>query len=124
MAFNYTPGTPDDVTRVRYHISDTDEDTAIFQDEEINFVLSEEGSVGKAVVSLIGAIMRKLAHEPDLQADWLRVDWRRSAENWRAMLNDKRREFGLGMQVGSAVRHPYRTDSLQTETPSYAEDDD
>ena len=35
MTFTYTPSSVTDVTRVRFHIGDTVEATAIFSDEEI-----------------------------------------------------------------------------------------
>lgn len=112
MSFSYDVSNPNDTTRVRYHLQDTDADTAIFSDEEIAFVLSEEGSVGRAVVSLITAIMAKLSHEPDMQADWLRVSWRSNVATWARLLADKRREFGIGSGAVLTVagRQVYRGD--------------
>lgn len=123
MTFSYNVSTPDDITRIRYAITDTDEATAIFQDEEINFVLSEEGSVGAAVVSLIETIIRQLAHEPDSQQDWLRVDWRRSQAEWRKILADQKRKYGIGTITStSTVKQAYRPDSLQKTTPDYEDE--
>jgi hypothetical protein len=123
MTFTYTPSTtPTDLTLVRYHTSDTVSATAIHSDEEINMVLAVEGTVGKAVVSLIKKIMAMLAAEPDMKADWLQIDWRRSAENWKTLLAEKKAEFGLGWQVSSGGQHAYRPDSLQKESPDYGEE--
>ena len=120
MTFSYDPSSPDDVTRVRYHIGDTDEDTAIFSDEEIAFVLDEEDDhIGKTVVSLIQSVMARLAHEPDMTADWLRVDWRRSAENWKALLSEKRRRFQLGAVASAGGQHAWRPDTRQRDEPDY-----
>lgn len=118
MTFTYTPASPDDVTRVRYHLQDTTEASAIFTDEEISFVISEEGSWQAAVVSLIQSLIARLAHEPDGSADWLSINWRRSADSWRALLNEKRREFGLSRRTGSS-KATYRSDSGQTEAPDW-----
>lgn len=123
MAFTYTPASsPDDITLVRYHTSDTVSATAIWQDDEIEMVLAIEGSVGKAVISLIKNAIAKLAAEPDMKADWLQIDWRRSAENWKTLLSEKKQEFGLGWQVNTGVQHAYRPDSLQKEAPDYEEE--
>lgn len=118
MAFTYTPGTPTDITRVRYHIGDTDEQIAIFTDEEIQFILNEQSSVGAAVVSLINSIIARLSATPDFTADWLRVDAGRSLDGYRMLLAEKRREFGLN-QISSRARHTYRGDSLASGPPEW-----
>jgi hypothetical protein len=120
MAFTYTPSaTPDDVTIIRYHIGDTTEATAIYSDAEINMVLSIEGAVNLAVISLIKGIIARIAMEPDMTADWLRVEWRRSTDNWKTLLAEKRREFGLGAVASSSGQHAYRADSFQNESPDW-----
>lgn len=124
MAFTYTISTtPTNLTKVRYHTGDTDSATAMWQDDEINMVLAVEGSVAAAVISLIKSAITKLAREPDMQADWLKIDWRRSADNWMALLAEKRREFGLGLfAFDGGGQHAYRPDSDQHETPDYDAD--
>ena len=124
MAFTYNIATPDDIARVRYHIQDTDEASAIFSDEEISFVISEEGSYQAAVISLVNSIIAKLSHEPDMTADWLTVSWRRSSDAWMKVLGEKRRAFGLGLNIVARGRNVYRGDTLQDETPTYFEDVD
>lgn len=129
MTFTYTPSaTPDDTTLIRYHVSDTVEASAIFTDEEIGMVLAVEGSVGKAVVSLIKSIIQRLSGEPDMTADWLTISWRRSSDAWLRMLDEKKREFGVGMfRVTTTAVDLFRKDSLQgygaesteTYTPDY-----
>lgn len=118
MTFTYTPASPDDTTRVRYHIGDTVEASAIFTDEEIDFVISEEGSYQKAVVSLIQAVIAKIGHEPDFTADWLQVDWRRSVDAWRDLLAEKRSKFGIAARSARSVA-TYRSDSNQPEAPDW-----
>lgn len=124
MPFTYVPSAPNDITRVRYHIGDTDETCAIFDDDEIQMALNEEGSMQKAVIASIQSVLARLSHEPDLQADWLRVDWRRSADHWRALLADKKQAFGLTARVTTSVVTPYRIDSKQTDPPDYSVDED
>jgi len=122
MTFSYDLVTPTDVTRVRRHIGDTDQTTAMFPDEEIQFILDEEGSVGAAVIACIKTIKARLSMEPDMQADWLKVDWRRSAEGWNTLLEEKKQEFGLGWHSGDSAQHSYRPDSLQKTAPDYGEE--
>ena len=123
MTFTYTPSSPTNLTRVRYHIGDTEEVTAIFSDEEINFVLTEEAAetsvVGATVVSCITSVIARLNHEPDMQADWLKIDWRRSAENWRVLLAEKKQKFGLSPRGSTGGQYGWRPDTLQTEEPDY-----
>lgn len=121
MTFTYDLVTPTDVTRVRRHISDTEETTAIYSDEEITFFLAEEGSVAATVIACIKQVIAKLSNEPDMQADWLKIDWRRSSEAWFKLLAEKKTEFGLGWQSESGGQHSYRPDTLLKEPPDYGE---
>ena len=120
MAFTYNLTTPNDVTRVRFHTGDTDTDSALWQDDEIEFVIDEEGTWQPAVIALIESALVRLAHEPDMTADWLKIDWRRSADNWKALLAEKRRRFGLGAQVVSGGQHAWRPD-LMADEPVYSD---
>lgn len=96
MTFTYILSPPNNITRVRFHLSDRTEETAIFSDEEIQFAIDETGTWQGAVIACIRAVIGMLAAEPDMQADWLRVDWRRAAENWKLLLSEKAQEFGIG----------------------------
>lgn len=119
MTFTYDMTTPTNRERVRFHLGDTESATAMFTDEEITFVIAEAGTWQAAVVACIRSAIARLAQEPDMQADWLRVDWRRSAENWRALLAEKKQEFGLGARATSSTQHAYRADSYQDESPDW-----
>ncbi len=120
MPFTYDTANPTDVTRVRYHLQDTDSAAVIFSDEEIQFVIDEEGSYQAAVISLIEAVMAKLANEPDMSADWLKIDWRGSRESWVRLLNEKKKKFKLGLMIVTAsAKHIYRVDGLQKDIPEY-----
>lgn len=121
MTFTYTPSTtPSDTTKVRYWVGDTTADAAMFSDEEIGMAISIEGTAQKATISLIRSAMARLAMEPDMTADWLRIDWRRSAESWAALLKQRQTEFGLGARAVSGAQHAYRADSYQTAEPDWA----
>lgn len=96
MTFTYDLIPPvGDVTRVRFHIRDTDSATAIFSDEEIEFAIDEEGDWKGAVVALVRGIIGQLAREPDMRVDWMSVNWRTSIEAWQSLLSQFEDKFGL-----------------------------
>jgi hypothetical protein len=116
MTFTYTPNSPNDITRVRFHIADTVESSAMYSDEEITFGIAEGGSYQQAVIILLQNLIARLSAEPDFTADWLRVDNRRSVEGYRVLLQEKRRQFGISA-VRARGKAVYRSDSGQTEAP-------
>lgn len=96
MAFTYTPSaTPSDITRVRYHIGDTAEATAIFSDEEITMVIAEAGSWQGAVLSCIRSIIARISAEPNFTADWLRVDYATALAGYQKLIALKAAELGV-----------------------------
>lgn len=123
MTFTYTPSTtPTDLTKVRYYIQDTDSTVAMYTDEEINMVLAIEGTVGAASVSLLKRKITELSNNPNMQADWLRVDWSTTLAALKVALAEVKTEFGLGWQSSSGGQHSYRPDSLLKEPPDYGEE--
>ena len=109
MTFTYAPVSPDSLTRVRYHIQDTDADNVRFQDEEIQFVLTDNnGSVADAVLSLLRAEQAKLATQPDFTADWLKVDRRYQLEALKALLARKAGELVPSVVSGIQAEKPAR----------------
>jgi len=123
MTFTYTPSTtPTDLTKVRYYIQDTDSTVAMYTDEEINMVLAIEGTVGAASVSLLKRKITELSNNPNMQADWLRVDWSTTLAALKVALAEVKTEFGLGWQSSSGGQHSYRPDTLLKEAPDYGEE--
>lgn len=118
MTFTYDLVTPNDITRVRFHVGDTAEEAAMFSDEEIEFVIDEEGTWQAAVIGCLTTIIAKLSMEPDLKADWLAVSLGRSVKGFQSLLTEKRRKFNLPAVTGGTVA-TYRSDSLQTEAPDW-----
>jgi len=118
MTFTYTPETPTDITRVRYHVADTDAATALWTDEEIQFVIDEAGSYKSAVISLIGNLIARFAREPDFVADWLRVDTSKALPMLQALLKEKRQALNVSSITAQALP-VYRGDSDQTEPPEW-----
>lgn len=114
MTFTYTPSSPTDITRVRFHVGDTDEDAAMFSDEEITFVISEQATWQKAVIACIQAQIARIGSSPSFTADWLKVDQTSALAAWQRLLTEKRRELGVAAVVGTG-QPVYRSDSLMTE---------
>lgn len=118
MTFTYTPSSPTDLTRVRFHVGDTDSTAALFSDEEINFMISEKGTWQKATIACLENLRAKMAGSPEFTADWLSIRTGSSLAGLDALIASKRRELGVPMLTGS-VSYQYRPDSDQTEEPDY-----
>ncbi|MDX2078561.1 MAG: hypothetical protein SFZ02_19170 [bacterium] len=104
MTFSYTPSaSPDDITRVRYHIGDTVEATAIFDDETITMIIAEEGSWQLAVIDAIKSIIAKIAGEPNFTADWLRVDYATALAGYQKLLALKAAQFGVSASTSASL---------------------
>lgn len=120
MTFTYDVSTVTDLTRIRYHIGDTDSTNAIYTDEEIAFIQAETATYKEAVIVLIEGIIAKIARDPNFRTDWLQVEVTSRLEMYERLLTEKRRQFGLKRVTASTV-HTYRADSLATEAPDYDE---
>ena len=105
MTFSYDLSQPDDLTRVRFLLQDTDADTPHFQDEEIRLALSDEGSIGPAALSLVHAAIARLAAEPDQSVDGFTVSLKRNADTWGAIALEVRRKYKIGQISLSAERY-------------------
>jgi len=118
MTFTYNLASANNVTRVRFHIGDTVAEGAFFSDEEIEFILVEEGSYQKAVIACIQSLIGKISAEPDFQADWLKVDRSKALAGYKLLLAEKRRALGVAA-ITSSSQPVYRGDSNQTEAPDW-----
>lgn len=104
MGFTYTPGSPDDITRVRFHIGDTTEATALFpNDDEITFAISEVGTWEKAVLYCIENVLARINADPDFTFDELKIDQDSGRKHWVTLLGIKRQQFGLSVTQSSSV---------------------
>jgi len=118
--FNFDSSLTDNVSLVRFHIGDTDEDGYFVDDETIDYWLTQ-GTVGSAVIACIKYILSQLAR-PDFRLDWMSVSGMASAKKgYEDLLFRKETEFGLRSVIPtSTITSPYRADSLQdTDDTSY-----
>lgn len=113
-SFTYDLLDANDITRVRFHVGDTSEDTALFPDDEITFAISEAGSWEGAVLFCIQNILARMNSDPDFTFDELEIDQDSQRKHWLALMQTKRDEFGIAFKSKSslvvATRWPTRTD--------------
>ena len=120
MAFTWVGDLSTDLDKVRFHIGDTDSDGHFLEDATITALVTSEGSVGGAVVACLRYIISQLSR-PDFKADWLTVSHAEARKGYQALLNEKRREFGVAVVSASAV-YTYRADSNQDSDVDYDND--
>ena len=111
MTFTYTPFTADR-DRVRFHIGDTNANTAIFSDEQINALISESGGWQNAVIAALEHLIA-LTSQPNFRADWLHVDHESARRGYQVTLNAKRRLFGIAA-VNAVVVQGTRIDGNES----------
>jgi len=114
MAFTYDPALSTNVSLVRFHIGDTNEDGAFLADETINYLVTTY-SVGEAVVRSIQYIITQLS-QPDFKLDWLSISNKEARAGYEKLLKEKAQEFGIRLSKltpTSTISQPYRADSYQ-----------
>lgn len=117
MGFSFDEALTTDKDKVRFYTGDRDEKTAMFSDELIAGVITLEGDYQKATVSLMEQILVNIGRQPDLTADWLRINWGGSRETLEKRLADLRSRLGVRSRRTGYSKASYRSDSLQTESP-------
>ena len=75
--------------------------------------------MGGALVSLIHDIMARLSRQPDMTADWLTINQRRSSEYWFKLESEIRREYGIQRQVTTVSKVVGRPDITDGPLNSY-----
>lgn len=125
MTFTYTFNFTIDRDRIRFELGDTISTNALYQDEEIAAALTASDDEWKpAVIMLLDGIIAKLSRTPNTKADWLTVDVASMLRAMTALRDRKVDEYGLtndGELLSGSV-NVYRTDSEQTEEPTYESD--
>ena len=113
-SFTYDLLDANDITRVRFHVGDTSEDTAQLPDDEITFAISEAGSWQGAVLYCIQNIIARMNADPDFTFDELEIDQDSQRKHWETLLRIKHDEFGIAFKSKSTLvtstQIPTRTD--------------
>jgi len=114
MTFSYNAALSTDISLVRFHVGDTNEDGAFLADETINYLVTTY-SVGEAVVRSIQYIITQLS-QPDFRLDWMQVSNKEARAGYEKLLKQKAQEFGIRLTKitpTSTISLPYRADSYQ-----------
>ena len=111
--FTYNTDLSDDVSLVRFHIGDTNEEGFYLDNGTIQYFVTA-GSVGSAVIACIKYIISQLS-KPDFRLDWMAVSNMEAArKGFENLLAQKVAEFGLPLYTASStISQPYRADSKQ-----------
>jgi hypothetical protein len=123
MSFSFDASLGDNVSLVRFHIGDTDEDGYFLDDETIQYWVTQ-GNAESAVIACIKYILSQMAR-PNFSLDWMSVSGMKDAKmGYEELLRQKEWEFGLRqVYATSTISQPYRADSLQdtddTDYPDY-----
>jgi hypothetical protein len=73
-----------DLYRLRFELGDTDSNSVLLQDEEIQFCLSKTGSFYRAAYMAANVVANKFAREAGFGAGPLRVELAQRAKQWEA----------------------------------------
>lgn len=88
MSFNYSGDPADsDLDAVRFNIQDTDSNDQLLQDEEITYLLNQNGSVLAASVAAAERIATQFSRQADVSTGDQSVDFSQRAENYRQVAN-------------------------------------
>ena len=102
MTFTYDVSAPNDITRVRFEIQDTDAANPRFQDEDIQFILNENsGSIPLAVLAILRAEQTRLATLPNYHADWLKVERQYQRDALAKLIDRKEGEVAVSSDSSS-----------------------
>lgn len=116
MTFTFDPALAEDKDLVRFHIGDVHSDGYYLEDETINALITNVGSMEGAVISCIRFIITQLS-QPDFRLDWMSVSNEAARQGFERMLEDKAAELGinLGAIASASVAVSRRIDSLETD---------
>lgn len=117
MSYYFNPALSDNVSLVRFHIGDTNEDGHYLDNETIQYFVTADG-VGKAVIKCIRYIITQLS-QPDFRQDWMSVSNAEARKGYETLLKEKAQELNVsltGAVMSSTIANPYRGDSYQTDS--------
>jgi hypothetical protein len=94
MTATFDPALGNSISKVRFHVGDTDVNNAMLQDETITALLVSQGTIEKAVIAILLHLISEMSR-PNFRADWLQVDHDSALKGLRDLLAEKRAEFGI-----------------------------
>lgn len=122
MSFSFAAALTDDVSLVRFHIGDTNEDGHYLEDATIQYFVTASG-VGTAVIKCIQYIITQLS-TPGFSLDWMSVNNADARAGFELLLKQKRQEFGVNVATAaSTISHAHRADSHENDDGVYTAPD-
>lgn len=124
MTYTYTADLSTNLAKVRFHIGDTNTNSAYLEDATINALITSEGSVGGAVIACIKYIITQLS-QPDFRLDWMSVSNAEARKGFENLLKQKAQEFGIAAYASAAstISFPHRADSYENDDGEYEDPD-
>lgn len=119
MPFTFNPALADNISLVRFHIGDTNENGHYLEDATINYFVTTY-DLATAVIRCIQYIITQLS-TPNFSQDWLTVSNEQARAGYEALLKQKALELGVSLTrvtASSTISLPYRADSYQDSTDS------
>ena len=112
MTYTFATDLSTDLAKVRFHIGDTNTNSAYLEDATITALITSEGSVGGAVVACIKYIITQLS-QPDFRLDWMSVSNAEARKGFESLLKQKAQQFGVTAYAtaASTISHAHRADS-------------
>lgn len=101
MSYNDSISTDKDA--VRFHIGDTDPSNEALSDQEINYLLGEEGSVKMAAAQAARIIAAKIAKEPSFAFGTFEMDQSTAYQHFVDLAEDLADDAGTGSGLGAPV---------------------
>lgn len=121
MTFKYDTSLGDNVSLVRFHIGDTNEDGHYLEDETIAALITLQGTVAKAVIACIKYIISQLS-VPNFRLDWMSISNEQARAGYESLLKQKRIELGVrSLTMSSTVSFPHRADSYENKDGIYTD---
>lgn len=96
MAWTYS-GDPSssDRDQVRFIIQDTDSDDQLLQDEELDYLLTEEGNVTSASIRAAEILMAKFSRMCDEKVGQVSVSYSQKAEQYKRLVDQLKRRAAI-----------------------------
>jgi hypothetical protein len=122
MSFSFDESLDDDVSLVRFHIGDTNDEGHFLEDATIQYHV-DAGSVETAAINCLRYIVTQLA-QPNFKLDWLSVDSAEALRAYERLLRLKSQEFGIALlSPVTTISFPHRADSHENDDGSYDDPD-
>lgn len=122
MSASFNPALTDSVSLVRFHIGDTNVESAFVQDETIRALYAQSEDIGQTVIACLQYIITQLSL-PNFSLDWMNVSYSDARAGYEKLLKTKRAEFSIQVATAtSEVKNPHRADSYEQDSEGNYED--